>query len=206
MSNFDRFCILSLYVSGKKCLSLYCVASMFTVSWRAVFSAWLIVYVPFDEHFGFSDSEVRNMLAYYGLENRYDLIKKWYDGYRFGNSDVYCPWDVINYMDLLRFEPNASPEAFWLNSSGNAILRTFLQKADEQTMEELDQLVNGLSVTKTIREELTYRELYDSIDNLWSVLYTTGYLTKRRKTEQNTYEPVIPNQEIRVIFIEQILS
>lgn len=146
------------------------------------------------------------MLAYYGLENRYDLIKKWYDGYRFGNSDVYCPWDVINYIDLLRFEPNASPEAFWLNSSGNAILRTFLQKADEQTMEELDQLVNGLPVTKTIREELTYRELYDSIDNLWSVLYTTGYLTKRRKTEQNTYELVIPNQEIRVIFIEQILS
>lgn len=162
--------------------------------------------VPFDEHFGFSDSEVRSMLAYYGLENRYDLIKKWYDGYRFGNSDVYCPWDVINYIDLLRFEPNASPEAFWLNSSGNAILRTFLQKADEQTMEELDQLVNGLPVTKTIREELTYRELYDSIDNLWSVLYTTGYLTKRRKTEQNTYELVIPNQEIRVIFIEQILS
>ncbi len=170
------------------------------------FNVFSITNAQFDEYFGFSDQEVKDMLSCYGLEKQYDLIKEWYDGYCFGKTDVYCPWDVINYIDLLRFEPNASPEAFWLNSSGNAILRTFLQKADEQTMEELDQLVNGLSVTKTIREELTYRELYDSIDNLWSVLYTTGYLTKRRKTEQNTYEPVIPNQEIRVIFIEQILS
>ncbi len=165
-----------------------------------------ITNVLFDEHFGFSDSEVRAMLEYYGLKNHYGQIKEWYDGYRFGDSDVYCPWDVINYVDQLRFEPDADPEAYWINSSGNAIIRTLLQKADDQTMTELDQLVNGLPVTKKIREELTYRELYDSIDNLWSVLYTTGYLTKRKKVKPNTYELVIPNQEIRVIFTEQILS
>lgn len=160
----------------------------------------------FDAAFGFTDAEVKDMLSYYDLEKQYEAIKEWYDGYRFGNSDVYCPWDVINYVDLIRADPDADPEAFWINSSGNAIIRTLLQKATNQTMEDLDQLVNGLSVTKKISEELTYRELYDSIDNLWSVLFTTGYLTKRQKTAPATYELVIPNQEIRVIFTEQILS
>lgn len=160
----------------------------------------------FDEYFGFTDAEVKEMLSHYGLEKQYGMIKEWYDGYCFGNSDVYCPWDVINYVDKVRFDPEAEPEAFWINSSGNAIIRTLLQKASDQTMEDLDQLVNGLSVTKKISEELTYRELYDSIDNLWSVLFTTGYLTKRKKTAPGTYELVIPNQEIRVIFTEQILS
>ena len=145
------------------------------------------------------------MLEYYGLENHYEQIKEWYDGCRFGNTDVYCPWDV-NYVSQLRFEPDTLPRAYWINSSGNAIIRTLLQKADEQTMAELDQLANGLPVTKEICEELTYRELYDSVDNLWSVLYTTGYLTKRKEVALNTYELVIPNQEIRVIFTEQILS
>lgn len=124
----------------------------------------------FDEYFGFTDSEVKEMLHYYGLEKQYGMIKEWYDGYRFGNSDVYCPWDVINYVDKVRFDPDAEPEAFWINSGGNAIIRALLQKATSQTMEDLDRLVNGLSVTKKISEELTYRELYDSIDNLWSGL------------------------------------
>ncbi len=170
------------------------------------FHVMSIANVLFDEHFGFSDAEVLAMLEYYGLESHYGQIKEWYDGYRFGDADVYCPWDVINYVSQLRSEPDADPEAFWINSSGNAIIRTLLQKADAQTMTELDQLVNGLSVTKEICEELTYRELYDSIDNLWSILYTTGYLTKREKVKPNTYELAIPNQEIRVIFTKQILS
>ena len=170
------------------------------------FNVISVTSTQFDEHFGFSDAEVKAMLESYGLEGTYSLMKEWYDGYRFGNTDVYCPWDVINYVYQLRSDPEARPRAFWMNSSGNAILRTLLQKATSQTMEDLDQLVNGLSVTKKISEELTYRELYDSTDHLWSVLFTTGYLTKRRETALNTYELVIPNQEIRTIFTEQILS
>lgn len=160
----------------------------------------------FGEYFGFSDDEVKAMLEYYGLEDKYGLIKEWYDGYCFGSADIYCPWDVINYVYLLRAEPDARPRTFWINSSSNAIIWSLLQKADDQTMEDLDRLVNGMSVTKTITEELTYRELYDNIDNLWSVLFATGYLTKRAETDLNTYEFVIPNQEIRIIFRDQILS
>lgn len=170
------------------------------------FNVMSITSSRFGEYFGFSDDEVKAMLEYYGLEDKYGLIKEWYDGYCFGSADIYCPWDVINYVYLLRAEPDAFPEAFWINSSGNAIIRTLLQKADDQTMEDLDRLVNGMSVTKTITEELTYRELYDNIDNLWSVLFATGYLTKRAETDRNTYEFVIPNQEIRIIFRDQILS
>ena len=162
--------------------------------------------VQFSEHFGFTDAEVRAMLDYYGLADKHPLVKEWYDGYRFGNADVYCPWDVINYVADLRYEPDARPRSFWINSSGNDILYTLMQKAANQTMRDLELLVNGMSVTKEIREELTYRELYDNIDNLWSVLFTTGYLTKRRETDANTYELVIPNQEIREIYKKQILS
>ncbi len=165
-----------------------------------------IIDTRFDEYFGFTDAEVKDVLSCYGLEERYQTIKDWYDGYCFGTSNVYCPWDVINYVDQIRFDPDADPEAYWMNSSGNAIIRTLLKQATDQTMGDLDQLVNGLSVTKKINEELTYRELYNSIDNLWSVLFATGYLTKRKKTAPCTYELVIPNQEIRVIFTEQILS
>ena len=159
-----------------------------------------------DERFGFTDGEVRAMAEYYGCGDRFDMIKEWYDGYCFGSADIYCPWDVINYVYLLRAEPDARPRTFWINSSSNAVIRSLLQKADDQTMEDLDRLVNGMSVTKTITEELTYRELYDNIDNLWSVLFATGYLTKRAETDLNTYEFVIPNQEIRIIFRDQILS
>ena len=146
------------------------------------------------------------MLDYYGLEDHYRTIKEWYNGYRFGTSDVYCPWDVINYVDELRDNPDARPRAYWINSSGNIILRTLLQKATPQTRMELDRLVNGSPVTKKINEELTYRELYDSLDNLWSVLFTTGYLTRQAEVGLNTYELIIPNREIRMIFTEQILD
>ena len=162
--------------------------------------------VQFSEHFGFTDTEVKAMLNYYGLADKHPLVKEWYDGYRFGNADVYCPWDVINYVADLRYDPNARPRSFWINSSGTDILRTLLKKATNRTRNELELLVNGACVTKKIREELTYRELYDSIDNLWSVLFTTGYLTKRRETDTNTYELVIPNQEIRLLYNEQILE
>ncbi len=146
------------------------------------------------------------MLDYYELEDHYRTIKEWYNGYRFGTSDVYCPWDVINYVDELRDNPDARPRAYWINSSGNIILRTLLQKATPQTRMELDRLVNGSPVTKKINEELTYRELYDSLDNLWSVLFTTGYLTRQAEVGLNTYELIIPNREIRMIFTEQILD
>lgn len=170
------------------------------------FNVMSITSSRFGEYFGFSDDEVKAMLEYYGLEDKYGLIKELYDGYCFGSADIYCPWDVINYVYLLRAEPDARPRTFWINSSSNAVIRSLLQKADDQTMEDLDRLVNGMSVTKTITEELTYRELYDNIDNLWSVLFATGYLTKRAETDRNTYEFVIPNQEIRIIFRDQILS
>lgn len=165
-----------------------------------------ITNVRYKEHFGFLDEEVREMLAYYGLEDRYGQMKEWYDGYRFGDADIYCPWDVINHVSRLRVNPDARPRAYWINSSGNSIIRTLLQKATPQTRMELDRLVNGDAVIKKINEELTYRELYDSLDNLWSVLFTTGYLTKKAEIDLNTYELVIPNREIRMIFTEQILD
>ena len=136
------------------------------------------------------------MLDYYELEDHYRTIKEWYNGYRFGTSDVYCPWDVINYVDELRDNPDARPRAYWINSSGNIILRTLLQKATPQTRMELDRLVNGSPVTKKINEVLTYRELYDSLDNL----------TRQAEVGLNTYELIIPNREIRMIFTEQILD
>lgn len=146
------------------------------------------------------------MLIYYGLESSYECIRDWYDGYQFGKSDVYCPWDVINYVDLLRFEPDARPRAFWINTSGNEVLRTFLKKTTMKTRRELERLVNGGCVSKKVNEELTCRELYENLDNLWSVLFTTGYLTSCGETGDGQRLLVISNQEIRQIFTEQILT
>jgi hypothetical protein len=160
----------------------------------------------FDEYFGFSDREVRELLRFYDLENRFESIKEWYDGYQFGNSDVYCPWDVINYVSLLRSDPDAKPRAFWINTSGNDIIRTFLRMAKGSVRREIEELVNGGTVVKRIHQELTYRDLYSSIDNLWSVLFTTGYLTRRGETADEAYYLAIPNLEIRKIFIEQVME
>ncbi len=165
-----------------------------------------ITNLQFDEHFGFMDGEVRDMLKNYGLEHKYEQVREWYDGYRFGNADVYCPWDVINYVNLLRSEPDAVPRAFWLNTSGNDIIRKFLRMAKQKTRREIEQLVNGELVTKKINQELTYRELYEKADNTWSVLFTTGYLTQREKVDEDTYRLGIPNKEVRKIFIDQILE
>ncbi len=159
-----------------------------------------------DECFGFNGLEVAAMLNYYGVDGKLDDVREWYDGYRFGEADVYCPWDVVNYVDRLRSEPDAEPEAFWMNTSGNEIIRRFIGMAGPVTRNELERLVDGECVTKKIRQELTYRDLYSGVDNMWSILFTTGYLTQRGKVESGVYRLAIPNLEIRRIFIEQVME
>ena len=163
--------------------------------------------VRFDEYFGFTDREVRDMLGYYGLEEKYGDIKEWYDGYRFGNVDVYCPWDVISYCDELLDDPDLLPRDYWSNTSGNEAVRHFIgQMGNGPTKSELEALTAGETVEKEIREDLTYSRLYESSDNLWSVLFATGYLTRRGTVERNRYALAIPNREIRNIFTDQILA
>ena len=160
--------------------------------------------VRFDEYYGFTDMEVKQMLDYYNLADHYDVMKKWYDGYRFGNIDAYCPWDVINYTDLLCADKEALPQNFWSNTSGNAMVRRFIDKASPRTKNEIEELIAGSSITKELRQELTYNELDTSIDNLWSVLFLTGYLTQRGAANDRRYNMAIPNNEIRTLFITQI--
>ena len=158
----------------------------------------------FDEHFGFTDAEVKQLLEDYGLSDHYDETKDWYDGYRFGHTDVYCPWDVINYVDLLRDDPQAEPQAFWINSSGNDLVKRFVDKADKTTQDEIERLIAGEAIEKAVRLELTYGEVDNSIDNLWSVLFTTGYLTQAGRVERGVYKLIIPNREVREVFVFQI--
>ena len=161
----------------------------------------------FDEYFGFTNQEVRNLLEYYKLCQSYDMIKEWYDGYRFGAVDVYCPWDVICYCDRLRGDKTAEPDNYWSNTSGNDIVKKFIAMTDAATARgEVERLIAGEAVTKEIHQELTYKELYDSIDNVWSILFTTGYLTQRGKTGNDLFQLVIPNREIRKIFTGQIMK
>ena len=159
-----------------------------------------------DERLGFTDSEVQAIAERFERTDKLCLIKEWYDGYRFGNADVYCPWDVVNYFYLLRSEPEALPKPFWINTSGNDIIRNFVQMAKAGTRKELEQLIDGEVIPKRINQELTCRDLYTSIDNLWSILFTTGYLTQRGSEDGETYDLAIPNLEIRRIFIDQILA
>ncbi len=158
----------------------------------------------FDEYFGFTDVEVRALLDYYGLSEHYEQMKQWYDGYRFGKNDIYCPWDVINYCNNLCFDSAAVPQDFWSNTSGNMIVRRFIDKANVQTKNEIEQLIAGEKIIKEIRQELTYNELDNTIENLWSVLFTTGYLTQRGNIDHRRYRLAIPNMEIRELFITQI--
>ena len=158
----------------------------------------------FDEQFGFTDAEVKQLLAAYNLADHLEETKAWYDGYRFGAGDVYCPWDVINHVDVLRSNPLARPQAYWINTSGNALVKRFIDMADKSTRNELERLVAGEAIEKHIRLELTYDEIDSSIDNLWSVLFTTGYLTQQGMTESGAYKLVIPNQEIREVYKLQI--
>lgn len=168
------------------------------------FKVLSIMDARFDEQFGFTDSEVEELLAAYNLDSHFTEIKEWYDGYHFGNADVYCPWDVINYVDLLRFEPTAKPQDFWSNSSGNALVRSFIDKADVQTKDEIERLIAGEYIEKEISQELTYDEIDKSIANLWSVLFTTGYLTKQGVTDDGKVRLSIPNREIKNLFIKKI--
>lgn len=163
-----------------------------------------IVDIEHEEGFGFTDAEVMQMLKYYHCTNRYSDIKEWYDGYHFGNADIYCPWDVINFVKKLLTDSNAKPSAFWINSSGNDLVKLFVDKADQSTKDEIERLVAGESVTKRIRLDLTYDEIENSIDNVWSVLFTTGYLTNIGNPESGVYELVIPNREIHEVFVLQI--
>ena len=158
----------------------------------------------FDEQFGFTDKEVKELLAYYHVKNRFDETKEWYDGYRFGNADVYCPWDVVNHVDRIKSDPNARPEAYWINTSGNDLVKRFIDKATRTTRSEIESLIAGESIEKQIRLDLTYDEIDNSIDNLWSVLFTTGYLTQTGLTDAGAYKLVIPNKEVREVFKLQI--
>lgn len=163
--------------------------------------------VQFDEAFGFTDKEVRELLEYYELSDHYNEIKEWYDGYQFGNAEVYCPWDVINYCDALRVEPDAQPKNYWSNTSSNEAVRRFIQESDKASVRrEIENLVAGEVIEKEIHQELTYKDMYTSVDNLWSVLFTTGYLTQKGKPEDNRFQLAIPNMEIRNIFTTQIMD
>lgn len=168
------------------------------------FKVLSIIDERFDEQFGFTDREVKELLGVYQLENHLAEIKEWYDGYRFGDADVYCPWDVINHVDRLWDNPAAKPQAYWINTSGNGLVKRFIDKANKTTRDEIERLVAGESIEKQIRLELTYDELDNSIENLWSVLFTTGYLTQTGLTEEGAYKLAIPNKEIREVFKLQI--
>ena len=179
------------------------------------FKVYSITNVEFDEYFGFTDAEVKELLCYYKLDDHYDTVKEWYDGYRFGNKEVYCPWDVINYCNDHLSDPSAPPENYWLNTSSNDIINRFIDSMDDigekkkLTQFELELLVNGETVQKKISEELTYKELYDSVDNLWSALFMTGYLTIRGRTEQEDgalYDLAVPNREVRNIITRRIMT
>ena len=158
----------------------------------------------FDEQFGFTDSEVKKLLSDYGMDSHFDEVKEWYDGYHFGKADVYCPWDVINHADHLRDDSDAKPQTYWINSSGNSLVRRLINRADSSTKDEIERLIAGEAIEKVIRQDLTYDEIENSIDNIWSVLFTTGYLTRLGKAENGVYKLIIPNQEVREVFVLQI--
>ena len=168
------------------------------------FKVLSILDARFDEQFGFTDGEVENLLADYGLSSYFAEVKEWYNGYHFGNADIYCPWDVINYVDQLKYDQTAIPQDYWSNSSGNAIVRSLIDKADVQTKNEIERLIAGEYIEKEISQELTYDEIDNKIENLWSVLFTTGYLTQHGRTENGKYRLTIPNKEIRNLFTRQI--
>ena len=163
----------------------------------------------FDEQFGFTDEEVRKLLSDYGMDSHFDEVKEWYDGYHFGRADVYCPWDVINHADHLRDDGDAKPQTYWINSSGNSLVRRLINRADSSTKDEIERLIAGEAIEKVIRLDLTYDEIDNTIDNIWSVLFTTGYLTKVGEvklpdSESYAYKLVIPNKEVREVFVLQI--
>lgn len=168
------------------------------------FNVYTMKDVQYKEYFGFSDAEVRELLGYYGFMEKYDAVKEWYDGYRFGGLEIYCPWDVVSYCHALKMSLSVTPQNYWVNTSGNNIIKQFVSKAKSATRNEIEQLINGESIKKKIRQELTYRDLDSKADNLWSLLFTTGYLTQLGEDDDGMTELIIPNREIRWIYVEQI--
>ena len=168
------------------------------------FKIFSITDLRFDEQFGFTEDEVEKMLKDYQLETHLASMKEWYDGYRFGDADIYCPWDVINRVDDLCDTPEAEPKCYWINSSGNALVKRFVSIANRTTQDEIERLIAGEPIEKSLRLDLTYDEIDKSIDNIWSVLFTTGYLTQVGMTEQGAYKLVVPNTEVRTVYISQI--
>lgn len=168
------------------------------------FKVFSIEDIRCDEQFGFTDEEVQKLLETYQLVEHFSDVKEWYDGYHFGMTDIYCPWDVINYADQLFHEPEMAPQTYWINSSSNDLVKRFVHQADKTTRDEIEQLVGGESVEKRIRLDLTYDEIDSSMDNLWSVLFTTGYLTQVGRAKNGVYKLVIPNKEVREVFVFQI--
>ena len=160
--------------------------------------------VQYDEEFGFTTEDVKKILAAYNQQDHFEEMKEWYDGYHFGNADIYCPWDVINYIDDLMSDSKAKPKAYWINSSGNDLVKRFIDKADTTTRDEIEQLITGKAVQKRIRLDLTYDEIDNSAENVWSVLFTTGYLTRLGESENGMYKLVIPNKEVLEVFVLQI--
>lgn len=168
------------------------------------FKIFSITDLRFDEQFGFTEDEVEKMLKDYQLETHLASMKEWYDGYRFGDADIYCPWDVINRVDDLCDTPEAEPKCYWINSSGNALVKRFVSIANRTTQDEIERLIAGEPIEKSLRLDLTYDEIDKSIDNIWSVLFTTGYLTQVGMTEQGAYKLVVPNKEVRTVYFSQI--
>lgn len=168
------------------------------------FSVYTVQDVQYNEYFGFTDMEVRKTLDYYGFGKKYDTVKEWYDGYRFGSLEIYCPWDVVSYCHALRMNPDQPPQNYWVNTSSNDIIRRFVRRAKQSTRNEIEQLIDGKSIWKEIRQELTYRDIDSDIDNLWSMLFTTGYLTQSGEGRDGLTQLVIPNREIHRIYIQQI--
>ena len=160
--------------------------------------------VRYDEEFGFTNEGVKKLLANYNLQEHFEKVKEWYDGYHFGDADIYCPWDVINHVDRLCGEPGAQPQSYWLNTSGNELVKRFIDKANKTTRDEIERLIAGEAIEKSVRMELTYDEIDNHIDNLWSVLFTTGYLTRIGKPVNGIYRLAIPNREVREVYITQI--
>ena len=170
------------------------------------FKVLSITDLHFNEQFGFTDEEVKKMFSYYGLESRLTDTKAWYDGYHFGDKDIYCPWDVINFAYDLRANIKQRPRAYWINTTGNGLLRRLIEKANVTTKNDIERLVAGEGIEKEIHQELTYNEIEDSIDNIWSVLFTTGYLTMTEETDNGTYKLRIPNEELRMVYRKQVLE
>jgi hypothetical protein len=202
--------IFSNALKTNQCLKFAVLTGCLRVSKESIFTGLnnfnvcSITDVPFSEYFGFTDDEVKALLEYYGFPDKIDVVKEWYDGYQFGNHSIYCPWDVINYCYSLLADNEAVPEDYWSNTSSNSIVRRFIDKSNKNTKDEIETLIGGGSIVKEIRKELTYSEIDESIDNLWSVLFTTGYLTHRGRTVGKHYRLAIPNREIHELFVYQI--